>query len=162
DNLYRFQAIHSKGRLIYTNTAPTECFRGFGDPEAAFAQEQLVDEIARLLKFDPATLRLRNCVSEGDTTVHGWRITSSGFDQCLAYVSEQVANDRAKTGTQPVDSRVKIGYGLAPGMHVTSNRGRIPKDSSRIKLSVKSDGSVCLLSSEVDVGGGTNRVLAEL
>ena len=162
DNLYRYAAVMSRGRLVYTNTAPTECFRGFGDPEAAFAQEQLIDAIARHLGLDAAEIRRRNCVVEGDTSIHGWRITSSGLAQCIDWVSTRMSADRDENASSGGDGRFKVGYGLAPGMHVTSNRGRIPRDFARVSLRLRLDGTVELFSSEVDVGGGANRVLASL
>lgn len=161
DNLYRYEAVRDRGRLVYTNTSPTECYRGFGDPEAAFAQEQLVDELARGLGLDPAEIRRRNVVAEGDTTVHGWRITSSGFDRCLQLVRDAIAQDRAASGRAPAaPGRYRTGYGLAPGMHVTSNRGRVPKDFAEVSMQVGQDGRLIVASSEVDVGTGTGRVLA--
>lgn len=162
DNLYRYRAVRDSGRLVYTNTAPTECYRGFGDPEAAFAQEQLVDELARRLGLDPFEMRRRNAVADGETTVHGWRVTSSGFDQCLTWVSGEIAADRALRVPVEDPDRHRTGYGVAPGMHVTSNRGRVPKDFAEVTLRVAPDGRVTLFSSEVDVGTGTNRMLADL
>ena len=160
DNLYRYEAIRDSGRLIYTNTVPTECYRGFGDPEASFAQEQLLDELARRLDIDPFELRNRNAVADGETTVHGWRITSSGFESCVELVRAAIAADRA--AKVDGDGRHVIGYGFSPGMHVTSNRGRAAKDFAAVVAQVAADGRITLLSSEVDVGTGTERLLASL
>lgn len=166
DNLYRYRAIRSQGRLVYTNTAPTECYRGFGDPEAAFAQEQLIDELARRLGLDPFEMRRRNAVGDGETTVHGWRVTSTGFAQCLDAVQVGIARERQKPADPPEvageEGRYRVGYGVAPGMHVTSNRGRAGKDFAAVTIRVDVLGTVVLLSSEVDVGTGAGRVLARI
>jgi CO/xanthine dehydrogenase Mo-binding subunit len=159
DNLYRYRATRARGRLVYTNTPPTECYRGFGDPEAAFAQEQLVDRLARELELDPLELRRRNAVREGEVTVHGWRITSTGFEQCLDAVGGSL-----RPGSAPADpaGRLRRGRGFAGGMHVTSNRGRVPDDFAEVTLQATADGALELSSAEVDVGTGAERVLASL
>ncbi len=167
DNLYRYRAVRSTGRLVYTNTSPTECYRGFGDPEAAFAQEQLIDELARRLGLDPFEIRRRNAVGDGEVTVHGWRVTSTGFAQCLDAVQLGIARDRKEPATDPrevrgEEGRYRFGYGVAPGMHVTSNRGRAGKDFATVTIRVDSGGTPTLFSSEVDVGTGAGRVLARL
>ena len=71
DNLYRFEATKAAAQLVYTNNVPSECFRGFGSPQAAFAQEQLMDRLARRLGVDPIELRRRNVTQTGDTPIHG-------------------------------------------------------------------------------------------
>jgi CO/xanthine dehydrogenase Mo-binding subunit len=164
DNLYRYQAIRCQGRLVYTNLPPTECYRGFGDPESAFAQEQLIDELARGLAVDRFEIRRRNAVGDGDTTIHGWRVSSSGFSQCLDAIQRGIAVDSAASGPDIEDEslRFRIGYGMAPTMHVTSNRGRVARDFATVDLKVSSDGTVMLLSSEVDVGTGAGRVLGNI
>jgi CO/xanthine dehydrogenase Mo-binding subunit len=162
DNLYRYRAVRDRGRLLYTNTAPTECYRGFGDPEAVFAQEQLVDELAHRLGIDPCDLRRRNAVADGDTSVHGWKITSTGFSECLEWVRQALEQDLAQAPAGKPRGRHRTGYGVAPGMHVTSNRGRVDKDFSAVALRAAPDGRLTLMSSEVDVGTGTGRVLSGL
>ncbi len=162
DNLYRFSAVRASARLVYTNTCPTECFRGFGDPEAAFAQEQLVDEIARRLGIDAVEIRRRNAVAEGDVTIHGWKISSSGFAPCLAAIEEKLHEARSGSEDDDEAGRFRFGYGLSSGMHVISNRGRSASDFARARLAVGSDGQLSLYCAEVDVGCGTPRVLAIL
>ncbi len=164
DNLYRLRGIRARGRLVYTNVPPTECYRGFGDPEAAFAQEQLVDELARRLGLDPFEIRRRNAVREGEVTVHGWRITSSGFEQCLDAVARALpAGGRAEPEAAAVfGARYREGFGVAAGMHVTSNRGRVADDFAEVTVQAAPDGGLEVLSAEVDVGTGAQRVLAGL
>ena len=57
DNLYRYSAIRASAKLVYSNNLPSECFRGFGSPQATFAQEQLIDKLARRLEMDPFALK---------------------------------------------------------------------------------------------------------
>jgi CO/xanthine dehydrogenase Mo-binding subunit len=159
DNLYRFSATKVDARLIYTNNLPSECFRGFGSPQSAFAQEQLVDELAHRLDMDPLELRRMNAVNEGDTTIHGWQIGSCGFGDCLDAVSERVEQHRhsKKANNEP---RFRTGYGTAACAHVIGNRGyHKPFDRAQVTLTVENDGSIRVGCGEVEFGCGTVEVL---
>jgi carbon-monoxide dehydrogenase large subunit len=47
---------------VYTNTTPTDAYRGAGKPEATFQIERAVDLFARKIGMDPAELRRKNLV----------------------------------------------------------------------------------------------------
>jgi carbon-monoxide dehydrogenase large subunit len=47
---------------VFTNTTPTDAYRGAGRPEAAFLMERMVDLLARELKMDPVEVRRKNFV----------------------------------------------------------------------------------------------------
>src|SRR5487761_973225 len=61
---YRIAAVYGHHRLVMTNTAPTNAYRGAGRPEAALIVERLVDEAAAALKLDPWEIRRRNAVTK--------------------------------------------------------------------------------------------------
>ena len=47
--VYDIEALAVTIHGVYTNTCPTDAYRGAGRPEAAFLLEKLVDECARQL-----------------------------------------------------------------------------------------------------------------
>ena len=59
---YRTPALHVRVRAAYTNTAPTDAYRGAGRPENVYLLERLIDKAAHELGLDPAELRHRNIV----------------------------------------------------------------------------------------------------
>jgi carbon-monoxide dehydrogenase large subunit len=59
---YRIPAIHAEVRAMFTNTVPTDAYRGAGRPEACFVLERLVEEAARRLSIDRMELRRRNFI----------------------------------------------------------------------------------------------------
>jgi CO/xanthine dehydrogenase Mo-binding subunit len=156
DNLYKFAAVKAEGQLVYTNTMPSECFRGFGIPQSTFAQEQLIDELARKLEIDPIEMRRRNATGTGDTSIHGWQVGSCGFRECLDMVSKSIKDHE----TPADDDRYKFGYGLSANIHCVSNSGYDESlDLSNVHISVGSDGVICLASGEVELGCGTAEVV---
>lgn len=60
---YQIPHIEWSIRGVLTNTAPLGAFRGAGRPEGIYMIERMMDEIARELDLDPATVRRRNFVS---------------------------------------------------------------------------------------------------
>jgi CO/xanthine dehydrogenase Mo-binding subunit len=162
DNLYRYSAVRARSQLVYTNNLPSECFRGYGIPQASFAQEQLIDELARRLDRDPLELRRANAVRSGDTTIHGWEIGSCGFDDCLDAITARVDEHR-RQAARPSEERYRIGYGVAACVHCVSNRGYDQRpDRAFVTLGTRSDGSIRIASGEVDLGCGTVEVLTKI
>lgn len=59
---YEIPAIHCRVVGAFTNTSPTDAYRGAGRPEALYAVERLVDHTARVLGEDPAEFRRQNFI----------------------------------------------------------------------------------------------------
>jgi carbon-monoxide dehydrogenase large subunit len=59
---YRTPAILVEVTGVFTNTTPTDAFRGAGRPEACYVLERLADAAARKLGLDRAEIRRRNLV----------------------------------------------------------------------------------------------------
>jgi carbon-monoxide dehydrogenase large subunit len=60
--VYRTPAIAVQSTGVFTNTVPTDAYRGAGRPEACYVLERLADEAARVLGIDRAEIRRRNLV----------------------------------------------------------------------------------------------------
>ncbi|HYQ85946.1 MAG TPA: xanthine dehydrogenase molybdopterin binding subunit [Bacteroidota bacterium] len=60
DNAYYIPNLSVIGRVWKTNLPSNTAFRGFGGPQGMAAIETVIDRIARMLKKDPAEIRLRN------------------------------------------------------------------------------------------------------
>ncbi|MBT4932358.1 MAG: xanthine dehydrogenase family protein molybdopterin-binding subunit [Rhodospirillaceae bacterium] len=162
DNIYRFSAIRAEAQLVYTNTMPSECFRGFGIPQSSFALEQLIDELARRLDMDPVALRRKNASRSGDTTIHGWEVGSCGMDECLDAVASRM-DAHKQSENPPGDERLRTGYGVSAVMHCISNRGYDARfDKAYVSLKLRPDGTIEISSGEVEVGAGTVEVLKSI
>ncbi|MBE9374063.1 xanthine dehydrogenase family protein molybdopterin-binding subunit [Saccharopolyspora sp. HNM0983] len=60
--IYRIPAYHVSCSTVFTTKTPTDAYRGAGRPEATFAIERMVDELAAELGMDPIELRRRNWI----------------------------------------------------------------------------------------------------
>ena len=68
--LYDIPAVRCRIRGVYTNTTPTDAYRGAGQPEAAFLLERLLDTAAREMNVDPFDLRSRNVLEPSQFPPH--------------------------------------------------------------------------------------------
>jgi carbon-monoxide dehydrogenase large subunit len=79
---------------VFTNTTPTDAYRGAGRPEATYAIERAVDALARKLGRDPAELRRQNFITEfPHTLASGLTIDSGDYGASLDVALEQSRYD---------------------------------------------------------------------
>src|SRR5262245_6257756 len=60
--VYRTPAIQVESIGVFTNTIPTDAYRGAGRPEACYVLERLADRAAETLGIDRAEIRRRNLI----------------------------------------------------------------------------------------------------
>ena len=60
--LYRTPAVFVEVEGFYSNTVPTDAYRGAGRPEACYVLERLADKAARELGLERAEIRRRNLI----------------------------------------------------------------------------------------------------
>jgi CO/xanthine dehydrogenase Mo-binding subunit len=160
DCLYRFKASKTTARLVYTNTTPTSGFRGYGNAQAHFALESMLDVCAPKLGLTPSELRLKNCSRQGDVTLHGWNLRSCGLSECLEKASQAIEKNRLPREAE--QGRIKRGVGLACMTHVSGNRSGNNFDGSSSMLRFQEDGTLCLYHGESDMGQGASTVIAQI
>ncbi|MCL2393094.1 MAG: xanthine dehydrogenase family protein molybdopterin-binding subunit [Acidimicrobiaceae bacterium] len=81
--IYKFPAYHFGVTTYFTNTTWTDAYRGAGRPEATFAVERLMDELAAQLGEDPLVVRARNWITHEEfpfTTVSGLSYDSGNYE----------------------------------------------------------------------------------
>ncbi|MBI4674590.1 MAG: xanthine dehydrogenase family protein molybdopterin-binding subunit [Chloroflexi bacterium] len=168
-SLYKFPNLKFEGKAVYTNKTPSCAMQGFGNPQATFAMESLMDEIAHALNMDPIDFKLKNYVGLGGTF---WGqgpsvqsiIRSDGVPQLLREGAQKIGwRARPAPGTQT--GRYRHGIGMARGFH-TSGAGA-PKpgeviDYSGAFVKINEDGSVDVVHAMMDHGGGTLEAIAKI
>jgi CO/xanthine dehydrogenase Mo-binding subunit len=149
-----------------TNTVPYGAFRGFGAPQAIFAVERHMDEIAAAVGMDPIELRRRNFLHTGDTTateqlMRDPVILDKLLDRALAE-SDYHAR-RARFAKENSGSAVKRGLGIAAFYHGSGFTGSGERFlNSLAGLDVTPEGNVRVLVSSTEFGQGTNTILTQI
>jgi carbon-monoxide dehydrogenase large subunit len=127
--IYKFPAYRFECDGVFTNKVPTDAYRGAGRPEATFAIERIMDELAVELDMDPLELRRRNWINADEfpfTTVAGLEYDSGDYETATQQALELIGYDelreeqrRRRESNDPV--QLGIGFstftemcGLAP------------------------------------------------
>ena len=126
---------------VETNRVGTGAYRAPGAPQATFALEQLIDELALKLDMDPIELRRRNLVAPDDEMADGTPWGGIGLDECLARLADHpLYRGRASL---PDDEGVGLAVGAWPG-------GRQPASAI---CRLEADGRVTVVTGVVDMSG---------
>jgi xanthine dehydrogenase molybdenum-binding subunit len=149
-SLYRVPAVSFESTLVYTNNTYCQAMRGYGNPEATWAIESNLDELAVEAGVDPLELRRLNCNEPGELTPMGLKVTTCGLRECLDETARRL-DWTAKRGRQGGRRR---GVGLASLMHVGGS-GRIYRsDASGMILRLDDYGHVHVHAGGVEMGQG--------
>ncbi|MER7501080.1 xanthine dehydrogenase family protein molybdopterin-binding subunit [Nonomuraea pusilla] len=81
--IYKMDAYEFGCTGVFTTKMPTDAYRGAGRPEATFAIERTMDELAAELGLDPMEVRRRNWIRHDEfpyTTVSGLTYDSGNYE----------------------------------------------------------------------------------
>jgi len=150
------------GRAIHTNGPISGAFRGFGVPQATIMQETLYDELAARLGRDRLEFRLANALRNGSETVCGQRLERGvGIVDCLEVLKPRWDEALAAAAAfNAAHDGVRRGVGVASCWYGCGNTS-LPNPST-IKIGLRSDGTVVLHQGAVDIGQGSNTVIAQI
>ncbi|APO79413.1 aldehyde oxidase/xanthine dehydrogenase molybdopterin binding family protein (plasmid) [Rhizobium etli 8C-3] len=163
---YFIENYRARSRAIHTHCPPSGAFRGFGVPQAAVAQESMLDELALKLGMDRLELRQLNALDNGQPTVTGQIFDKGvGISACLEAL--RPAWDRACAQAKALNaeaarsgSPLRWGTGIASGWYGCGNTS-LPNPSI-IKAGIRADGTVVLHQGATDIGQGSNTVIAQI
>lgn len=163
--LYRVPNIRYEGRVAYTNTPVGGGMRGFGSPQAAFAIESQMDELAALLDLDPIDIRIRNVARTGDPYLDlgpGWEVRSAAAVDGLELLRERTEWDakRRLLREPQADGRLR-GIGVALGSHISTVMPYY-RDHGDARMSLHEDGTFIIRIGVPDTGTGSSTVFAQL
>lgn len=169
-SMYRCPNKRVKGTTVYTNTPSLCAMRGAGNPQAHWAVESLIDEIADTLNIDPVDIRLKNHIGEGEmfygqSTDVICDIMSCGTEDMIKQGAQAI--DWASRSNNETDSPyIKRGIGMARGFHTSGAGSATPSnyimDYAGAIVKMNEDGTAVLLSASADAGGGNRSAYAAM
>jgi CO/xanthine dehydrogenase Mo-binding subunit len=157
-NSYDFPMSAVESAAMSSTGVTAGSMRGFGGPQAFFAVESLVDEIAEKLAIDPIELRRRNALKEGDHTVTGAPLKGAirlkeicDLAQNDPLWTNRKAEQRKRAGS---DRLYGVGFALAMQAYGTG------LDGVMAGVEIDAQGAVSLMTNCVDMGNGSATSLA--
>ena len=127
------------GYDVVVNKPKTAAYRAPGAPNAAFAAEQVVDELALKLGMDPLDLRLKNASTEGTRRPDGTVFPRIGCVEVLEAMKNH-PHYSAPLGENQ-GRGVAVGYWFNVGFE------------SSVNIAVNADGTITLVEGSTDIGG---------
>ncbi|SDR61711.1 carbon-monoxide dehydrogenase large subunit [Rhizobiales bacterium GAS113] len=154
--VYAIPAIHMDVRGAFTNTVPTDAYRGAGKPEANYLIERLVDIAARQTNRDPVALRRLNIISTLPYRgALGMTIEDGAFAASLDTALRRADHAGFKARRAEAAKRGRLrGLGLA--FYLETARGR-PNEMAALRFEVggqEPDGQVALVLGTQSNGQG--------
>ena len=150
---YLIPAMYYSAVATFTNTMPTDPYRGAGRPEASYQIERIVQHAAETLGFDQVELRRKNLMPADSLprkTPMGLDVDSGDFPEVFERTLKMT--DRAGFEERVAESREKglrRGFSIAPYLECT---GGAPKEFAGIAF--EKDGTVTLRVGSQSTGMG--------
>jgi CO/xanthine dehydrogenase Mo-binding subunit len=135
---YDIPNVLVQGCAVYVNKPKVRAYRGPGAPQATFAAESVLDELAQRLAMDPIEFRLKNAVRDG-TDSHRGRFRRIGLIDCL----------KAAKASAHYQASLKANEGRAVAAGYWHNGAGV----SSASIHMNSDGTAALATGSVDLSG---------
>jgi carbon-monoxide dehydrogenase large subunit len=119
NSIYKMEGYRFRCTGVFTNKTPTDAYRGAGRPEATYAIERIVTELAVELGLDPLELRRRNWIRHEEfpfTTVAGLTYDSGNYEAATEKSTRLFGYDelRAEQAQRRASGdRVQLGIGIS-------------------------------------------------
>jgi carbon-monoxide dehydrogenase large subunit len=117
--IYKMDAYSFKCVGVFTTKMPTDAYRGAGRPEATYAIERIMDELAAELGMDPLQVRERNWIKHEEfpyTTIATLQYDSGNYEAATARAKELFGYDalRQEQNERNLDNDpVRLGIGVS-------------------------------------------------
>ena len=117
--IYKFPAYHFACQTVLTNKTWTDAYRGAGRPEATYAVERLMDELAAEVGMDPLAVREKNWIRHEEfpfTTVAVLEYDSGNYEAATARAKELFGYDDLRAEQQrrrDAGDKVQLGLGVS-------------------------------------------------
>lgn len=162
---YKFRHRVFDGYTVLTNSPLASAYRGFGGPQAIFALEQTIDEIAYRLGKDPVEFRLATLSGKGDQDGLLQRpIVGDGLRRCIELGAEkfQWYEKRQQRREQAGPWRRGTGMAVAVWVSGTGCLGPNLTEASVANARLNADGTLTLTTGVADCGTGIGTSLAQI
>lgn len=134
---------------VYTNTVPGAAFRSIGGPQAVWAKESHMDNVAAAIGMEPTDFRLLNLASRGERIRPDLRALDMDMSALMSGVAQSFA------------SKVRASNRRACGLAVAAtDPANTPISAAIVRLKI--DGSILVSVSSIEVGQGVHAAMGRI
>ena len=119
NSIYKFPAYHFACQTVLTNKTWTDAYRGAGRPEATFAIERIMDELAVEVGVDPLEVREKNWIKHEEfpfTTVAGLEYDTGNYEAATERAKEMFGYDELRAEQKrrrEANDPIQLGIGIS-------------------------------------------------
>lgn len=160
---YACPNIRGEAYTVYTNAPVAGAMRAYGIPQAAFAIECFMDDIAWKLKMDPLEFRRRNLIRGyyEDAYLKPIAANTNGIFACLEKGAEYIRWDEKREAYKEQTGSVRRGVGMSLFSYKTGV-WPISLEIAGARLVMNQDGSMQLQIGATEIGQGADTVFSQM
>ena len=119
NSIYKFPAYQFNVQTVLTNKTWTDAYRGAGRPEATYAIERIMDELAAEVGVDPLEIREKNWITNTEfpfTSVAGLEYDSGNYEAATARAKEMFGYDELRAEQKrrrDSGDQIQLGIGVS-------------------------------------------------
>ncbi len=167
DNAYYLSDISVENYLCKTNTSSSTAFRGFGGNQGMMIIENIVDNVARYLKKDPAEIRKINFYQKNkkNVTHYGMKIEDNVINEIFIKLikSSNYKNRRLNIKKFNLKNRyLKKGLAITPVKFGISFTTTHLNQAGALVHIYHTDSSIHVSTGAIEMGQGTYTKIAQL
>ncbi len=160
--MYKWRTMRQKGQSYFTNNVPSGAYRGYGNPQTSFVQEQLIDEACDKLGLDSLKWRKQWHKSIGDETwLKGVTYASDDLDGCIDIAAKDFKWYEKKKKNAKQKGKIRRGVGMAVMNH-TSGAWPMLLEHTVCTAKLNEDCTVELMQSVSDLGTGGHTAIVQM
>ena len=167
DNAYYLSDISVENYLCKTNTSSSTAFRGFGGNQGMMIIENIMDNVAKYLKKDPAEVRKINFYQKDtkNITHYGMKIQDNVISEIFNGLIKSSNYKKRRLSIKKFNSKSKY---LKKGLAITPVKFGISFTTTHLNQAgalvhiYYADGSVHVSTGAIEMGQGTYTKIAQL
>ncbi len=147
---------------VYTNRPVAGAMRGYGMPQASFADESNIDDCARAVGMEPMEFRRLNIMPQGYKDDFSGNVNyNDTYRECMAKGAQIIDYERKLKEFANDSGNIRRGIGLATFWYNTAVYPiALETTSNRMQLNL--DGTVTMQCGETEIGQGADTVYAQM
>ena len=147
---------------VYTNRPVAGAMRGYGMPQASFADDANIDECAKAVGMDPLEYRMKYIMPKGfHDGFSGNTNYYDSFRECLEKGKEYIEYDKKKAEYAKDTGNIRRGIGVAAFWYNTAVYP-ISLETSSNRMLLNLDGTVTMQCGETEIGQGADTAYAQM
>ena len=147
---------------VFTNRPAAGAMRGYGMPQASFADEANIEDCAKALGMDPYEFREKNIMPQGyHDAFSGNTNYYDSYRECMAKGAAAIDYERKKKEFAGDTGDIRRGIGMATFWYNTAVYP-ISLETSSNRMLLNLDGTVTFQCGETEIGQGADTAYAQM